>query len=215
IQQCRKPSAHGSYHPTNGTLMNNPEIIEQNNAVLDDRIEEAKLRSEDRKLALEDRAAARREMNDLRRMQIQATRDNARLANETRLQIAEMKGVGDQRKPPPGPVEKELYKAFSTVDGGTQLYSTFKPEYAVAFFGKALNTAAKHGIGSEIRKEAEQWWSDYQARKNVVRHTLFGSALTANEKSEWERQDVDASTDPAVVQERLARRAQLEAMAYR
>jgi len=96
------------------------------------------------------------------------------------------------------------------------LSGSFKPEYA----GKILNPIGEtqNVIGSKglFWKDQAKWWSDYAERRNVLRQSLFGSTLTANEKEEFEKADIAPGSDPAFITEKLAKqREAARAAAYK
>jgi hypothetical protein len=89
------------------------------------------------------------------------------------------------------------------------LSTRFKPDYAGKIantVGEAQNVAGSRGIGW---KDQAVWWSDYAERRNVLRNTLFGSAVTATEKAEFEKADIAPGMDPEVIKEKLARQREI------
>lgn len=91
------------------------------------------------------------------------------------------------------------------------LSSRFKPDYAGKLFeltGEAQNIAGRKGLSPGFQDQAS-WWSDYAERRNVARNTLFGSAVTATEKAEFEKADISPGMDPKVIQQKLARQREI------
>lgn len=111
---------------------------------------------------------------------------------------------------PPKPLPQNAVKALS--DAGesfgdlTRIAGSFQPAYGgwkVGKLGEAANQIARTtGIGNT---EAADWWSDYAQKRNVVRNKLFGSALTAQEKAEFEKADITPGMTPDAIQKVLAR----------
>jgi hypothetical protein len=86
----------------------------------------------------------------------------------------------------------------------TRQAGTFKDEYAgQPVVGDARNFAGSLGMFGQGDQSA--WWADYQRTKNQTRHDLFGSALTATEKAEFDRADINPGMDPTQIRKNLAR----------
>lgn len=60
--------------------------------------------------------------------------------------------------------------------------------------------------GADPKGQAD-WWSRYQSQKNIIRNALFGSALTATEKAEFDKAMIDPGMKPEVIRRNLARQA--------
>ena len=58
--------------------------------------------------------------------------------------------------------------------------------------------------GSDSANQAS-WWQDYQTQKNKTRNDLFGSALTATEKGEFEKADINPGMSPGAIRKNLER----------
>lgn len=85
--------------------------------------------------------------------------------------------------------------AYSGIDN---LMKTFKPEYTQKLGAgpqsQLVNSLARYGIGSSGAKEAQDWWAAWnEIRTLPERNRLFGATLTPNEKSEWEKVDINPS----------------------
>ena len=97
---------------------------------------------------------------------------------------------------------EEKGSALSNLDDLTQ---RFQPDFAGKYaniIGEAQNMAGSRGVGWQ---DQARWWSDYAERKNVIRNALFGSAVTATEKTEFDKADIAVGMSPEVIAEKLAR----------
>jgi hypothetical protein len=98
----------------------------------------------------------------------------------------------------------DLTKYGTSVEDTTRLSDTFKDEYGgwkVNTVGEAANYAARNlGVGNT---EAATWWQDYQNFSNVARNALFGSALTAQEKAQWDRANIQPGMTPKAIRDNL------------
>jgi hypothetical protein len=114
----------------------------------------------------------------------------------------------------PTSVVKDMNEKGGLLEDFTRIDNGFKDEYGgfkTAFAGDAVNTIARNtGIGNE---ERATWWQDYQNQKNIVRNKLFGSALTATEKTEFDKANIHPGMTPGTIREnlRLQRDAQRRA----
>ena len=118
-------------------------------------------------------------------------------------------------RPKPKDVSDATLSKLSTV--GTAIYNLddlqerFKPEFA----GKLSNTIAEaqNVIGTKGiapgYKDQGAWWGDYAERRNMLRKELFGSAVTATEKPEFEKADITPGMDPDVIATKLARQREV------
>jgi len=102
-----------------------------------------------------------------------------------------------------GGAEKLAEKGGSFEDF-SRLSAGFKDEYGgfgSETYGDVRNAiASKSGIGGEDRAN---WWRDYQNQKNQVRNKLFGSALTAPEKAEFDKSNINIGMSPSAIKENL------------
>jgi hypothetical protein len=101
---------------------------------------------------------------------------------------------------------EEKGSALSNLDN---LAERFQPDFAgkyAGIIGDIQNVAGSRGIGW---KEQAQWWSDYAERKNVIRNQLFGSAVTATEKAEFDKADIAVGMHPDVITDKLARQREI------
>ncbi|MBL8353174.1 MAG: hypothetical protein JNL87_23010 [Burkholderiaceae bacterium] len=164
--------------------------------------EAARLRSEDTRLGIEQRREAAQQHAALM----------AQLA-------ADRKAVSDKAATEGKPLSMtdlaKVQDTLATAQQAAHFRDTFKDEYAGlgSDIRRAAGSILPASMTTDSMKATSDWWREYQARKNVVRNKLFGAALTAQEKSEWEKADVRPDMDPARIRENLTRRAQLEEQA--
>jgi hypothetical protein len=155
-------------------------------------------------------------------------RDQSRETNnalkELNLELARLKikkAQDDQQKAADG---KEIKLADATkladkagmVDKLSDLTTSFKPEFA----GYVTNSAGDidvwaAGKSNEPNRIALfQWWQSYQDHVNKVRNDLFGAALTAPEKAEFDKAMVTKGMNPAQAKANLDRQAEIAKKAY-
>jgi hypothetical protein len=108
--------------------------------------------------------------------------------------------------------------AGETLTNLDDLTKRFKPDFAGKWLetgAEAQNLAGRKGF-SEKYKDQAQWWSDYAERRNVLRNTLFGSAVTKGEAAEFLKADITPGMDPDLVQKKLERQKKVAlAAAYK
>lgn len=108
------------------------------------------------------------------------------------------------RRPLPQNTVNALSEAGAQVTDLNRLTQGWKDEYGgwkSDTIGDAANALArKTGFGNE---EAALWWQDYQNQKNAVRKQLFGSALTATEKAEFEKATIAPGMTPQAIRANL------------
>ena len=114
------------------------------------------------------------------------------------------------KKDLPFNVVNELGKRGGIAADFSRLNDNFKDDYAGykgSFLGEAANTLGRNtnlgGFGDQA-----QWWQDYQTKKNVTRHQLFGSALTATEAGEFNKADITPGMTPQQVRANLQRQTE-------
>lgn len=113
--------------------------------------------------------------------------------------------------------EKEKPRNMSVTDIGklteesqkfsdlTRFADTFKPEYAgyaSSVAGNAANLIGRN-LPENRFSEGASWWQSYDRFKNVTRHELFGSALTATEQSAFEKADISPAMNPYQIKKNL------------
>ena len=102
------------------------------------------------------------------------------------------------------------------VDNLVGIYESFKPEFA-GFGTNAVGEVAVFAAGKQSDEKSValyQWWQDYQNNINKVRNDLFGSALTAPEKAEFEKAMVTKGMNSSQAEKNLRRQAELAQKAY-
>jgi len=107
---------------------------------------------------------------------------------------------------------KSLGEAGEQVITFDRLVSTWNPAFGgkgLAIIGEAQNWAGRNlpGATENLRNNADQaaWWQDYQGQKNLIRNKLFGSALTATEKGEFEKASINPGMQPDQIKKNLDR----------
>lgn len=104
---------------------------------------------------------------------------------------------------------KELSEVSSAADQSRNLLGSFKDQFG-GFKSSVVGNAVisyKSRFGDDGMAE---WWNEYQAKRNLLRNKLFGGALTATERDEWEKADINPGMDPKLIRKNLARRAEIE-----
>lgn len=99
---------------------------------------------------------------------------------------------------------------FSNIGG---FLNSFQDTYAgyTPGTGSVAMTAGRYGYGTDNSKAAAGWWQGYDRYKNVVRHDLYGGALTPNETQQFEKADINPDMDPKQIRENLSTQAQIVA----
>jgi hypothetical protein len=110
----------------------------------------------------------------------------------------------------------DLAEKGSLIENTKLLQDSFEDGFAGWGFdaaGRAANTIASNtGKGNT---KAADWWRDYQYQANITRQKLFGSALTAQEKAQWDRANISPGMTDAAVRTNLENRRQAEIRAAR
>lgn len=105
------------------------------------------------------------------------------------------------------PTINDLSGAGTGVTDLGRLSETWKDAYGgfgTAWWGDVNNWAGRNMPGAAPQdRERATWWQDYQGYKNMVRHTLFGSALTATEKTEFEKAVINPGMSPEAIRANL------------
>jgi len=110
----------------------------------------------------------------------------------------------------------KLADRSTAVDKLVSLAETFKPEYA-GFGTEAIGSLAVFAAGKSKDPNSIdlfQWWQGYQEHVNKVRNDLFGAALTAPEKAEFEKAMVTKGMNSNQAAANLKRQADLSLKAY-
>lgn len=111
---------------------------------------------------------------------------------------------------------QDLAKQAGMAETMSSISATFKPEYAsrlpgVPGVGAAENYLGRAGIGNTDRAN---WWQNYNEQANIIRNSLFGSALTLTEKAAFEAAMISPDMAPDVIKTRLAQQAAAAQRAY-
>lgn len=93
--------------------------------------------------------------------------------------------------------------AFSTFDSLFKQWDDKYGGYKVPGIGEASNWLESRGWTNDTGQA--NWWSDYQTQKNLTRNKLFGSALTATEKGEFDKANIEPSMKPEQIRKNLIR----------
>jgi hypothetical protein len=112
-------------------------------------------------------------------------------------------------KPVDNSLRDDLNKSVTPMRGLMSLAEDFKDDYAgykVGAVGDVVNALGRNlpssVVGSDTGKQA-QWWQSYQEFANLKRNALFGSALTATEKTEFDKAMINPGMDPGMIRENL------------
>lgn len=110
----------------------------------------------------------------------------------------------------------KLTERSAATDKLVSIYESFKPQYAGFATDKVGDVALVIAGKAKDPKSVElfQWWQGYQDHVNKVRNELFGAALTAPEKSEFEKAMVTKGMSPSQASANLRRQADLSLNAY-
>jgi hypothetical protein len=110
----------------------------------------------------------------------------------------------------------KLAERALSADKLVNIYESFKPEFAGFATDRVGDAALLIAGKSKDPKSVElfQWWQGYQENINKVRNELFGAALTAPEKAEFEKAMVTKGMSPQQAASNLKRQAELAVNAY-
>lgn len=110
------------------------------------------------------------------------------------------------------PAMKDLEGKAKGYEDMTRLATGFKDEYGGNTVTGGLENFLGRMGGENVGLTSPgqtQWWQDYQGYVNQVRNDLFGAALTATEKAEFEKAIVTPGMDPKQARANLARQQAL------
>ena len=105
---------------------------------------------------------------------------------------------------------KEMSKEGGILSETNFLKSTFKDNYGGYVFGalgkgvNELNKAVPDWLANEGGKERAAWWQRNAAKDNIVRNSLFGSALSAQESANYESAVIHPGMSPESIRRNLA-----------
>lgn len=120
---------------------------------------------------------------------------NGRLDNKSKKDSFNKISIGDIEKLKKEGVAANSVRGFA---------DTFKPTYAgdrSEFVGDVKNWAGRTLPGGDGDRAA--WWQNYAKYRNEIRHSLFGSALTAGEEKAWNEADINAAMTPDAIRKNL------------
>ncbi len=95
--------------------------------------------------------------------------------------------------------------AYSTFDSLEKQWNDSFGGYKIPGVGDAVNWAGARGFTGADKEAQANWWSDYQTQKNLIRNKLFGSALTATEKGEFDKANISPDMKPEAIRRNLIR----------
>jgi hypothetical protein len=143
--------------------------------------------------------------------------DKGRLIGQRRADTNEYKPIdrnaGGAGRPLPQKSIDDLGGAGAAAQEFSGLLSTFDDSFGGSWSGTLgdLDNLAKRnlpdGFGGADPKGQADWWSRYQNQKNLIRNRLFGSALTATEKAEFDKANIDPGMKADVIRKNLARQS--------
>ena len=152
------------------------------------------------------------------------SRETSNSLKDLNIQLAELKIKEAQDRQQKSADGKEIKLADATkladragmVDKLTDLTSTFKPQFAGYITNSAgdIDVWAAGKSSDPTKVELFQWWQTYQEHVNKVRNDLFGAALTAPEKAEFDKAMVTKGMSPQQAKTNLDRQAEIAAKAY-
>ncbi|MEI6644070.1 MAG: hypothetical protein WCL10_18775 [Novosphingobium sp.] len=123
--------------------------------------------------------------------------------------IVAVSGTADKAaRPIPATQEENLSKQFDIWSSLYRANTTWNPDYAGNTVTGGLETSAQRLMGTGTPGQAE-WWSDFRTTDNLIRNSMFGSALTDGEKKAYEATTISESTDPKVAAARLNKRGDI------
>ncbi|MCX5581586.1 hypothetical protein [Kaistia terrae] len=135
---------------------------------------------------------------------------------EVVARLAGVRGEAKPGRPLPAMTIKDLGTKGQAVDDMGRLTEGFQDGYSgykTSWAGDISNTVGRN-LGLGLGDQGD-WWSDYQSRKNLIRNQLFGAALTAQEKGEFDKADINPGMTPTAIRMNLARQQELATNAAR
>lgn len=113
-------------------------------------------------------------------------------------------------RPIPAALQKDLGQQAGINDQLMDLRGGFKDDFAGSgpgIVGDIKNYAARQfGIGNV---DSANWWQEYQKYANTARNKLFGSALTATERGEWEKADINPGMQPDLIRKNMQKQNEI------
>jgi hypothetical protein len=139
-------------------------------------------------------------------------RHNKEMENVGRMQAEATAGAKEVTL---GRLPETAVTKLSDIGGKMDTFSRLITTAAPQFFGASwankigdkftVDSMRALGVGTEITN----WWQDYDAFKNEMRHGIFGASLTPGEKSEFERTIITPRMSPELAQRNLQRQYDL------
>lgn len=180
----------------------------------------------ERLMSAEEIAAAKREADAAAKaaeLERKRERDKDRAAFERATLAARADAAGraeDKANKPrelPWNAIKDISEQAGSAEKLADITADFKDAYAsplpgVPGVGALTNAAGRAGLGSE---DKANWWQRYNEHINIVRNQLFGSALTAMERSAFDAAMIGPDMAPSVIKRRLAQQAKAADDAYK
>lgn len=127
--------------------------------------------------------------------------------NTIRSQADARRAPGVKARPLTRPTINDLSAAGTGVSDLGRLSETWNDQYGgfgTSWWGDFNNWAGRNMPGAAPQdRERATWWQDYQGYKNTVRHNLFGSALTATERAEFEKAIINPGMSPEAIKANL------------
>ncbi|MCX5581523.1 hypothetical protein [Kaistia terrae] len=120
--------------------------------------------------------------------------------------LAGARGEGRPARPLPNASIKDLGEYGQAAEDMGRITGGFKDDFggkSAGWIGDSQNLLGRN-VGAGYGDQAA-WWQDYQSRKNLVRNKLFGAALTATEKGEFEKADINPGMTPEAIRTNLER----------
>jgi len=121
-------------------------------------------------------------------------------------QQARARGEARAGRPLPQTAINKLTESGATFEDFRRLGSTFQDRYAgstAEWVGSAENWLGRNTPFGDA--DQAQFWQDYQNQKNLIRNQLFGSALTATEKAEFDRANINPGQTPETIRRNVER----------
>jgi hypothetical protein len=118
---------------------------------------------------------------------------------------AQAKARGEGGRPLPSVDRQKLIGHAGMIDELGQLDATFAPGFGgsrVGFVGDTQNWIARNTSIGNV--PAAEWWSQYQRQKIASRQVISGQSLTASEKSEYDKADINPGMTDDVIRQNLA-----------
>lgn len=135
-----------------------------------------------------------------------------------RQQLADLKAsTANKGRVLPGSEVRGLSEKEGVASAFSNLVTSFKDAYGGSpTLAKTQNVLGKYqplGIGRRYEDQAN-WWQNYNEQKNAIRHSLFGSALTAAEQQAFDAANIVEGMEASQIRERLKQQAKMAARAY-